>query len=289
MRLALVFDKDRADTVGVYFERACQQLGIPYAHWQTKDAHRIPAEFDAYLRIDHGDYAADLPATRHPCAFFAIDTHLRASWNSIQRQARHYDVVYCAQRQAAGRLGGVWVPLACDPQLHGPVEGVVQWDVACVGTEGGVPRKFYLQALRERYPNSFIGHAPHTELGAIYSRAKIGFNYAIRDDVNMRVFEVLASGALLVTNALGHDDLAQLGLTDGVHYVGYRRPQELWDVLDYYLSHDAPRAAIAQAGMTVAHQRHTYQHRLRQMLDGLAKRPDAMSAANRDEVSQCKS
>ncbi len=267
MRLALVFDKAREDTVGIYFERACQTLGIAYDHFWMRDAASIPPGYDCYLRIDYGEYQFDVPARLSPKVFYATDTHLPKPWKQIRRLAKRYELVCCAQRQAASRLAnGAWVPLACDPGYHGHQPLGSRWDVAFVGTEGGVPRKFYLQALRERYPRSFIGHAAPTELGPIYSQAKIGFNYSIRHDVNMRIFEVLCSGALLVTNRLSHDDLERLGFRDRTHLVSYQNPQELFEILDYYLHHDAARQAIALQGMQHAQVSHTYLHRLQDIL-----------------------
>lgn len=293
MRLALVFDKVREDTLGIYFERACRALGIPYAHVWTREAGSIPRGCELYLRIDHGDYQDDLPEWAHPRIFYASDTHLPKSWKRISAVAKRYDLVCCAQREGAQRLrNGVWVPHACQVELHGRRPLPKRWDVAFVGTEGGVPRKFYLQALRERYPNSFIGHAPHTALGAIYSQAKIGFNYSIRDDVNMRMFEILCSGTLLVTNRLSGDDLTRLGLREGEHLVSYRSPQELMARIDDYLTCEEPRERIASNGMAEAQRAHTYQHRLQQILQlaqerlGIPLLPDRHTAT---EVPICAS
>ena len=277
MRLALIFDKTRADTTGGYFERAGQALGLRLERWRARDVGKIPASSDAYLRIDHGDdYDLRLPERLRPAAFYAIDTHLRHSWKKIRRMAPWYDVVFCAQAEAARRLpNGEWLPLACDPALHRlPMMSAPVWDLGFVGTDGGHPRKFYLQALRERYPNSVIGMADYTQMASIYGRARIGFNYSIADDVNMRIFEVLAGGALLVTNALAHDDLARLGLEDGRHLALYRSPRRLVEVIDYYLApaHDAQRLAIARAGGAIALERHTYAHRLQQLLRRLSQR-----------------
>ena len=267
MRLALVFDKVREDTLGVYVERACRELGISYEHFWTQHAGTIPSGYDLYLRVDHGDYHHDLPDHLRPRAFYAADTHLPKSWKRIRRLARRYDLVCCVHRNAAESLpNGAWVPVACDPQLHGMRPLPKRWDVAFVGTEGGVPRKFYLQALHERYPSSFIGHAPHTQLGTIYSQAKIGFNYSIRDDVNMRIFEILSSGTLLVTNRLNHDDLKRLGFRDREHLLTYRSPRELFALIDDSLRREDEREAIARRGMAEAQQHHTYVHRLQQIL-----------------------
>lgn len=267
MRVALIFDRERADTVGVYFERACRRLGVAADHYWVRDAERIPSDgYDLYLRIDHGDYAQPWPARLRPSVFYAIDSHLPKSWRSIQRLARAFDRVACAQRRAAEALpNGAWVPLGCDLAYHGPQPGPVDLDLAFIGTDGGVPRKYLLQALRERYPRSRIGPGAHDQLGAIYSRAKIGVNFAIRDDVNMRVFEVLCSGALLLTNALPNDDFERLGLRDRESFILYHRPSELPQLIDHYLTHDPERTRIAAAGRAWSATQ-TYDARLRQLL-----------------------
>ena len=291
MRIALIFDASRSDTTGVYFERACHVLGVPCDHWWLRDAAQIPADYDLYLRIDHGDdYTTALPDSLRPLVFYAIDTHLPHSWPKIRRLARRYDLVCCAQANAGGELrNAVWLPLACDPGLHCGESGPAVWDVAFVGTEGGVPRKFYLQVLRERYPDSFIGAADHRQLGSIYGRARIGFNYSIADDVNMRIFEVLAAKTLLVTNALTRDDLDRPGLQDRRHLALYRRPSELFETIEYFLTHEDARRRIAEAGHAAVLERHTYVHRMRQLLSTASQRLGLSMPIERAEVLTCAS
>lgn len=268
MKLALIFDKTREDTTGIYFERACQSLQIPYDHWWLRDREQIPAEYDLYLRVDHGDdYTVSLPDRLRPAIFYAIDTHLPHSWSKIRRAAPQYDVVFCAQVEAAHRLrNGAWLPLASDPEHVGAPAAESTWDVGFVGTDGGVPRKFYLQALRERYRNSSIGRGDYTTLASIYSRCRIGFNYSIANDVNMRIFEILAAPTLLVTNALEGDAFHQLGLEDRKHLVLYRSPKELFELIEHFLAHPDERRQVAQAGHRVVMERHTYGHRLQRLL-----------------------
>jgi hypothetical protein len=276
MRLALLFDQGhRPGTTGMYFERACQALRIRCDRFPLRDLETLPGGYDAYLRIDHGDdYDVPWPKQCRPALFYAIDTHLPHSWKKIRRNAGLYDLVFCAQQDAARRLPGAeWLPLACDPALHRPAGRLpAAWDVAFVGTDGGSPRKFYLQALRERYLKSAIGAADYTELASIYGAARIGFNYSIAEDLNMRTFEVLASGALLVTNALRGDALLALGLHDRRQLVLYRQPGELFGLIDHFLAHEEERRRIADAGQVVALGRHTYVHRLQELLATASRR-----------------
>jgi hypothetical protein len=289
LRLAIVFEPTHEHALAWHLVRAAEALGLDVTRYDIRRAAAIPAAHDLYLRVDYGDYGqGELPEPLHPRLFYAIDTHLAHSWPKIQRIAPHYDLVCCAQRRAAEALpNGAWVALGFDPDAHGARPLPLRWDVACVGTEGGIPRKFYLQALRERYPNSLIGCAPARELGAIYSQARIGFNYAIRDDVNMRVFETLAAGTLLVTNRLPHDDLARLGLEEGTHYVAYGRPGELMPGIDRYLADESARRRIAQAGHRHVLAGHSYAHRLQQMLALATERLGVPTATTPPEVPSC--
>ena len=269
MRLAIVYDAgDREGTTGGYLLRAARSLGLDVVRWTLAEAAHMPP-LDLHVRVDHGDeYEVPWPARLRPAVFYAIDTHLPHSWRKIRRTAGWYDLVACCHRSGAERLpGAVWLPVACDPDLHAGSAGAPRdLDIAFIGTDGGVPRKFYLQALRERYPNSFISLAPHTQLAATYGRARIGFNYAIRDDVNMRVFEVMAAGALLLTNVLSHDDLDRLGLRAEEHLVTYDGPRELFDRIERLLSDAPERERIAAAGRAAVLGHHTYRHRMEELL-----------------------
>ena len=289
MTLALIFDKTRPDTTGVYVERALRSLGVAVDHWWLRDAARIPAGCELYLRVDHGDdYGVELPARLRPAVFYAIDTHLAHSWRKIRRMARRYDAVFCCHREGARRIPGAeWLPVACDREWHGQIVGSPVWDVAFAGTDGGVPRKFYLQALRERYPNSFIGRADHTRLASIYSCCQIGFNYSIANDVNMRIFEILAAGALLVTNALAGDDLHRLGLEDREHLALYRSPRGLFDVIEHFLAHPDERERIARAGHALVMARHTYAHRMTRLLAHVAERLGVSIPSTAKESVSC--
>ena len=287
MRVALIFDKTRPDTTGVYLERVCHQLGLAADHWWLRDVERIPAAYDLYLRIDHGDdYAVPLPPRLRPAVFYVIDTHVPHNWRKIRRIAPRYDLIFCSQREAAECLPDAkWLPLACDAELHRRIDTPMVWDVAFVGTDGGAPRKFYLQALRERYRSSFIGRADYRELASIYSRARIGFNYSIANDVNMRIFEILASETILLTNALDGDDLRRLGLEDRRHLVLYRTPRQLFDLIDDLLAHPQQREAMAQAGARLARERHTYAHRMSQLLHHTASTLDVALPQLREELT----
>jgi len=272
MRLALIFNKEREDTIGVYFERAACELGIQFDHFWTSEGN-IPSGYDLYLRIDHGDYKYDIPENLKPSAFYAIDTHLKKPYKKIKKQAGHYDFVFCAQKSGAEKLNrdsGIkadWVPIACDPQVHKNLNIDRKLDLAFVGTEGKKNlRGMLLDTLSRRYPNSYIGRADSRLMSNIYSGAKIGFNYSINDDINMRMFEVLSCGALLITNRIKNGNGFHELFREGKNVVVYDRTADLFKTIDYYLSHEEDRRAIAEEGCALARSRYTYKERLKNIL-----------------------
>lgn len=200
--------------------------------------------------------------------------------------ARYFDHVFVAQPdflgdfQAMGHPSVHALPLACDPAIHFKDGLVRDTDVGFVGKFGvpGSERHRVLQMVLSsfRTNDTSRSHLPR-EMGEIYSRSKIVFNKSINRDLNMRFFEALASGALLVTDRIGN------GLTDvaeeGVHYVGYDTPEEAIEKIEYYLTHEDERAEIAARGQALAFERHTYTARLATIFDVVAALPQARAPA----------
>jgi 2-polyprenyl-3-methyl-5-hydroxy-6-metoxy-1,4-benzoquinol methylase len=275
-RVALVFDDtSRPETTGVYCRRALAELA-EVEYFRPDDAGRIPPnQFDLYLNVDDGlEYR--LPERLRPCAWWAIDTHLNFPW--CLEKARGFDLVFAAQRNGAERLEaeGVrtarWLPLACDPGVHGKVDAEKAHDVAFVGNVFPGPRADLLKEIRRRFARAFVGNAYFEEMARVYSASRVVFNRSIRDDVNMRVFEALASGSLLVTNDLAANGQAEL-FRDGVHLATYSDAEELFDKLAYYLRHEPLRERVAAAGRVEVLAKHTYRHRMETVLELAGRLP----------------
>jgi 2-polyprenyl-3-methyl-5-hydroxy-6-metoxy-1,4-benzoquinol methylase len=268
-RVALIYDDtNRPETTGTYCRRALEAI-IAVEHFRPSDFDRIPrTKFDLYLAIDDGlNYS--IPDDLRPAAFWAIDTHL--DFTRCLEKARRSDLVFAAQRDGVERLTAegltavTWLPLACDPDIHRKFEVEKVHDVAFVGHVFPGPRAELLALLRRRYRNVFVGNAYFEEMARIYSSARLVFNRSVRNDVNMRVFEALSSGSLLLTNDLRDNGQAEW-FRDGVHLVTYQDADEMLDKTAYYLAHDALRERIAAAGLHEVQARHTYRHRMEAVL-----------------------
>lgn len=252
-------------------------------HFQPRGT--IP-EFDFYIYIDDGrDEIQWLPP--HPCAYWAIDTHLGYGYRLWK--ARHFDRVFVAQQpaEAALKKDGIenvrWLPLACHPEAHvtkqelltrGIAPDLVEqrWDIAFVGylqdnyQEGYNSRVDYLDALFTAFPNSRLATNRFFEEMAIrYVKAKLGFNVSIKRDLNMRVFEVMSTGTPLLTNrdVDGIDEM----FTDGVDYFGYKGKEEMVEVARHALSLNGEREEVGAHGFYKVRGQHTYVHRMETIIE----------------------
>jgi 2-polyprenyl-3-methyl-5-hydroxy-6-metoxy-1,4-benzoquinol methylase/thioredoxin-like negative regulator of GroEL len=251
-----------------------QEVDLPYPCLYRHMLGLLPSAFetDLYLYIDSGpkEIEPDIGLLSVPKVIYLIDTHVSPDLRLAM--ARHFDCVFMAQEgqydayKAAGIDKLYWLPLACSPSLHKLPAAPRTIDVSYVGSlniEEG-PRRFgLLKRLADQYESHFIGRAYPADMARVYNRSRIVVNVCHNRDVNMRVFEALASGALLITDeADGLEDLFE----DRKHLVIYREDEDLFDLVAYYLEHAEEREAIATAGQAEVLARHTYAHRMAEML-----------------------
>lgn len=277
MRVALLFDNAlRPETTGIYCRRALGELVqigrlTEVEHFLPSDLPRLVRErgrWDLLVAVDDGlDY--ELPTDVAPLAYWAIDTHL--DFERSLRRAKHATWTFAAQKNGAERLRQLgipaeWLPLACDPELHGRRDVSPKYDWSFVGHVFPGERQRLIELLQQHHPNSFVGQQYFQDMAAVYSASKVVFNRSVADDLNMRVFEALCSGALLVTNDLPDNGLVDL-FQDGEHFVTYRQDDELLQRVSYYLTHAEERGRIASAGRAEVLARHTYRHRMERLLE----------------------
>lgn len=226
---------------------------------------------DAVLFIEGGTRRVFPSGMEHldcPTAWFGIDTHMHTELHI--RTARLFDISFLAQREflplfAAGEA--YWLPLAADPALYPGEQPERDLDVAYVGSDNRrlhPERALLLDAIRARYSRVFLGKADSTRIGEIYSRAKVVFNKSARNDVNMRYFEGMASGAALVTDQTSGNGAETL-FAPGIDFIEYQDETSLLAAIDRLLANDAEREKIGRQGRQTVLSRHTYRQRAEQL------------------------
>lgn len=226
-------------------------------------------------------------------------------FDDIAKAAPHYDYVFTQGTEAFEILAGLgiknlhWMPFACDADIHKPVvlNNVEMSEYACdVSFVGSGWPGFYskrieqLESLAE-FNLGIWGPGWHTiddaspikkyirggqttpaEWIKIYSASKMVFCSHYHDpsgnvpcyQASPRVFEALACGAFLLVD--DQRDVRTL-FKDGEHLVIYKDRDDLRKKVRYYLEHDDERMRIAKSGMQEVLQKHTFRHRIKQILD----------------------
>ncbi len=226
---------------------------------------------DFYLWVETGlsEIPYDLNAHDMPKVCYLIDTHIHLDRHI--EIARNFDFVFIAQKAYvqpmldAGLKNVMWLPLACDPDIHGKVEVAEEFDVGFVGSISSTPdrRRNLLGKIQKQFhlncQRKFL-----EQMAEHYSKSKIIFNNAINNDLNMRVFEALCSGSLLVTDSATGSGLEEFFM-DKKHLAIYD-DDNLEEIIFHYLKNDEERKRIARAGREEVLARHTYGHRTESMI-----------------------
>jgi spore maturation protein CgeB len=185
---------------------------------------------------------------------YACDPEIHCPVPVTDEERRHYgnDVVFM----------GSWYP-----ERESLLETLDEFDLGIWGA--GWEKLHRNSPLRKRLRG---GQLQPTEWRKIYSSAKIvlnihyGFNSPDKRYVSQaanRVFEILGCGAFELT-----DDTPDVRAVfeDGKHLATYSTVEELKEKLRLYLNDPLQREAIARAGRNEVLAKHTYDHRMREIL-----------------------
>jgi hypothetical protein len=206
-------------------------------------------------------------------AWYGIDTHM--DYAKHLRIGRLFDVTFIAQKEFVEklRIDGLrqvfWLPLAFAPELH-PQERIERvYEVAYVGSDNAVMhpvRHALLAAIRREISNVYQGMASPREMGRIYAQAKMVFNKSVNNDVNMRYFEAMGAGAVLLTDH-AHENGAEELFTVGEHFLEYEDENSLISLIKE-LSRDSEHCRqIGEAAHRHVLEHHTYTHRANYLLE----------------------
>jgi len=129
--------------------------------------------------------------------------------------------------------------------------------------EQRLPIRVYGNNEWQTFAKGYAGYADHYSLmPKIFKHAKININLArsfVEYGLPLRVFDVISCGGFLLTNE--KQDLHQL-FSNGKDLVIFRDTQDLMEICEYYLEHDAERQAVAAHGLATLMENHTYHHRM---------------------------
>lgn len=144
------------------------------------------------------------------------------------------------------------------------------YDVGFAGALSSVPlhksRNELMRVLREKY-NVNTKNNVRNNIAEFYSQSRTVFGASDFDYelyTSNRFFIALGCGACYVTKKFkGIELLAE----NRKHLLWFDEKEELFDILDYYLSHKKEREDIRNAAERLSLEKHTYADRMRNILD----------------------
>jgi len=289
MSIGIIYDNTiRNNGTAVYAWHALELLGTDVWHYLPSgqpSRENAPGilDHDYYIYIDDGrdDLGAfDTSRLPNPCAYWAVDTHL--GYDHRFAMAKGMEHAFTAQKDGAARMtkdghaSAHWLPLACHPEAHVHIPMEKKKDIAFVGflnadwrdcPKDRNNRIEWLEDLYSHFPKSTVATSVFfEEMSYYFCQAKLGFNISIKEDLNMRFFEVLSTGTALLSNR-SQVGWKELGFIDGEDFIGYDGKEELIDKARFYLDNDPERLLISETGYRKARAGHTYAHRMKQMLE----------------------
>jgi len=226
----------------------------------------------------HPLFPIGLQRSEIPTVCFHADvyafTERRIHWSSVFDHAAVFHPGYEDRFLQAGHSGAFLLPHAVQRSFFTTPEQPREFEIGWVGQTSGpfyqARAKWLPKLAKEFRTNDWARPYTIPEVADVYRRSQIVVNIGRDDfaqDANLRVFEVLASGALLLTSL--PTELTQLGFQPGLHFVGYRDPAELSALVRKYLDDESARTCMAEAARALALSEHTYDCRAEQLLTRL--------------------
>ncbi len=258
----------------------CIEEGFPFNGSLDRLLQRCPERPSLILQPE-SDYPFlpwGLAEVDIPTACFQFDTfsypRRRIRWSKLFDYPVVFHPGFEEQFRRAGNPMTLTLYHAAQRDLFDVPEQERVFEVGWVGRVNGTiykTRHAVLRALQTEFRmNDWERQHTLEEMAEVYRRSKIVVNIGADycpQDANMRVFEAMASGALLITQV--PSELSAIGLEEGAHFVGFRDPAGVVGLVRHYLGDEAARCRIAAAGREKVLREHTYDCRVETILSRL--------------------
>jgi hypothetical protein len=230
----------------------------------------------AVVHVDTSFLPAGIEQLDVPTICFNIDAFVGLKWRSYW--SRLFDAVvtfHTGTEQAFFNAGARRIECLPHAVEASPFQGDSfprTIDLAWIGSLRGeiyARRRHVIPALASRFKCNEQGRSyGYEEMAQVLARSRIGINIA-RDDypraANLRCFEVMAAGALLLTDQ--PSDLEQYGFREGEEYVGFTQVDDIPDRVSELLTDSGRLQRVAAAGRRKVFEGHTYDHRARALVE----------------------
>lgn len=243
--------------------------------------------FDLNVLIDYGEDSLGIPLDwelPHPNVYWAFDTHVdEKGYQYRLNRAKQFDHVFLCHKGQIERFiaDGIprekihYMPVAAEPDCYRPYPIMKKWDWSFIGHLNSQHRI----ALVDRFVKEFDlgdgkgylgwrfphvqGHNVLDDVAKKFSMSRLVINDSIKEDLNMRTFETMATGSTLLTQE--NAPLLEL-FEPGKHLLTFRTIDEAVAKAKMILQDPELLAEIGKAGLKEVLDKHTYHHRALEIL-----------------------
>ncbi|MBC7390269.1 MAG: glycosyltransferase family 1 protein, partial [Opitutaceae bacterium] len=213
-----------------------------------------------------------------PVACFQIDTNLAARQRA--KASRPFDITFVFHPgyenlfKKWGVTNTLLVPHAIEKHLFPYFLSEKKYEIGWVGrtdVNNYKLRRQILPILCDRFKmNDPFRQYSQSEMIEVYSQSSIVVNISKDDflqDANIRCFEAMASGALLITHM--PSELSEIGFEEGKHFIGFIDSSDLVDKIEFYLLNNLLADKIAKEAKNLVLNNHTYNARALKIVETL--------------------
>ena len=164
-----------------------------------------------------------------------------------------------------------YLPHAFEPDCYKPYDIINKWDWCFIGHPNSPHRIDLLDRLCKEFPNWYVGwrnaavpgYNALDDIAWKMSQSKVGVNFSVNKDLNMRVFETMGTKTCLLTDRL--PDIEE-HFEDGKDLILFDSIEDAVQKMKMLLENDLLRIGISNNGYQKVLNNHTYMHRAKEML-----------------------
>jgi spore maturation protein CgeB len=233
-------------------------------------------DWDIFFYIEEWNQAFPVGLERLPFPTIAYFPDTCVDLKKYSVIALFFDYVFISQKWLVEKLRRVnkntfYLPFACDPdRLKGiSVEGK-KYDVAFLGSLYNDRKEILTKLVKHFKMNNYTTDSNklslkditrlHLESKIVFNKLPIGYG-----DYNLRVFDVLCCGSLLLTDEPQEHDNPLFRNKE--HLITYTPKDNITDIVRYYLTNNKEREEISERGRKLVLEKHTYNHRVQTIFE----------------------
>lgn len=218
-------------------------------------------EIDIWLQADAGWHFSTRPRAK-VVALIETDPHVLKRQYDVPKA--YSDITFCMQTPYM-EDGEIWLPYACDTTKFYPDPSVEITNDACLVGLPYSQRDLLVGRVRASGATVIYGiGAVYDEYRQLYNSAKIALSWSSLEDTPVRVFEAMGMKRPLVANRT--PDILRL-FREEEHFLGFSTVDEAVHQVNRLLQIPDLATKIADAGYQEVIDKHTWDHRIDQILN----------------------